>query len=165
MFMPCNYRHCEETFEVVEGARGKPKKYCSRACFRKEYYLSNKDYYSNHNKTWREENKDHRKSYMRDWQINNPDKVAENGLKRRALKMNNTLDEHFIAEDITQMLMDQDGKCAYCECDILEGYHVDHMTPLSLDGSNSWDNIALTCPSCNLSKRNKTAEEFMVGRY
>ncbi len=80
--------------------------------------------------------------------------------KRRSLITNSG--DNFTPEDIKQMLIDQDGKCAYCEVDITYKYHIDHMTPLVREGSNGWHNIALTCPGCNTTKNSKTAEEFMV---
>ncbi len=38
---------------------------------------------------------------------------------------------------------------------------MDHMVPLSRGGLHCWTNVCLACPPCNLSKHDKTAEEFM----
>jgi hypothetical protein len=59
-------------------------------------------------------------------------------------------------------------KCAYCESPVGEGGVVDHYRPLAyasqLDGrtdaeyywwlSFSWGNLYLSCPECNIAKRN-----------
>lgn len=63
-------------------------------------------------------------------------------------------------EEVWQMHEDQGGLCAYCETPLFGTYHVDHMHPLSRGGRNDWVNLAITCAHCNLSKHNKTAEEF-----
>lgn len=58
------------------------------------------------------------------------------------------------------MLERQEGRCFYCK-DMLEKKHLDHMTPLSRGGKHSMDNLCWTCPSCNLRKHRRTAEEFV----
>ena len=35
-------------------------------------------------------------------------------------------------------------------------FHIDHVLPRSAGGSDSIDNLALSCPSCNLGKSNRT---------
>jgi 5-methylcytosine-specific restriction endonuclease McrA len=39
-------------------------------------------------------------------------------------------------------------------------YHVDHKQPVSRGGSNWPENLAVTCPTCNLRKSDKTEAEF-----
>ena len=53
---------------------------------------------------------------------------------------------------VTELLVAQEGKCVYCGCDILDSRHIDHIVPLALGGSNTDDNIQLTCPKCNIDK-------------
>ena len=52
-------------------------------------------------------------------------------------------------------------KCAYCGTDCIDTYHIDHKIPVSKGGDNSFDNLALSCPKCNLSKGSKTDIEFL----
>lgn len=63
---------------------------------------------------------------------------------------------------IEQMVMDQDNKCAYCAEELVEQFHIEHMIPVSRGGNGDWTNIAITCQACNLSKGNKTLEEFWL---
>lgn len=63
-------------------------------------------------------------------------------------------------EDIEQLLIEQNYKCFYCK-KALTNYHVDHKMPVSKGGRNDKGNLCCACPSCNLKKKDKTAEEFM----
>lgn len=97
------------------------------------------------------------------WMERNPG--AKEAAKRRYVaRLAGCSGEHSPAE-IFAMYEDQGGLCAYCETPLgnprFASYHVDHMTPLSRGGVNDWTNLAITCPTCNVSKQAKTAEEFM----
>ena len=67
----------------------------------------------------------------------------------------------YTRQDVKDLYVEQDGRCAYCNCELNGTYHVDHVIPLVRGGSNSPDNLALACPTCNLRKNSRTAEEFM----
>jgi 5-methylcytosine-specific restriction endonuclease McrA len=62
--------------------------------------------------------------------------------------------------DIARLFATQHGRCAYCRKSIRNGYHVDHITPISKGGSNWPRNLQLTCVSCNLRKHAKDPIEF-----
>lgn len=52
--------------------------------------------------------------------------------------------------------------CHYCGARIqAKGVHMDHKRPVSRMGGNGMDNLALTCPSCNLKKGRRTHDEFV----
>lgn len=68
------------------------------------------------------------------------------------------------AEDIRSIYRRQDGRCHYCGADLEPGYHVDHKTPLAREGSNSPENLACACPTCNFRKHAMTEEEFFARR-
>lgn len=81
-------------------------------------------------------------------------------MQRRALKQQAD-NECKITDDIIRQIIEKyDGKCAYCGCECVDDYHIDHKLPLSKGGGNEFDNLALSCPHCNLSKHNKTDVEF-----
>lgn len=45
------------------------------------------------------------------------------------------------------------GHCYHCSVEIdYTDYHVDHLFPISLGGSDDMDNLAASCPPCNLAK-------------
>lgn len=65
-------------------------------------------------------------------------------------------------EDILKLFDNQDGLCnnPACKVGLVQGYHVDHMVPVSRGGSNDPGNLQLLCRSCNDSKGTKTPEEW-----
>lgn len=67
------------------------------------------------------------------------------------------------AQDVQACLTMQGHRCFYCLASLLDGYHVDHMTPISRGGTHDPDNIVCACPPCNLKKHDKTAAEFILG--
>lgn len=83
-------------------------------------------------------------------------------LRNRRARLREAEGSH-TSKEISQMHEDQGGLCAYCGVDLNGEFHVDHMVPISRGGRNDWTNLAVTCPFCNWSKNDRTAEEF-VGR-
>ena len=52
-----------------------------------------------------------------------------------------------------------EGRCEYCGMhQALQGatFHVEHVLPTSRGGSSNPDNLAWSCPGCNLRKANRT---------
>ena len=79
--------------------------------------------------------------------------------KRRIKKLNG------IHKDYTSQLKEVKSlktfTCYWCgEKHDIKDLHLDHIIPLSKGGADIWDNIALSCANCNLSKQNKLPEEF-----
>jgi len=68
-----------------------------------------------------------------------------------------------------QTIVDQfESKCAYCGTEVRRGSRSkrhkltqDHVLPLSRGGTHSADNVVPACPPCNMSKGDKTLEEWM----
>jgi len=58
-------------------------------------------------------------------------------------------------------VFDRDGcVCRYCGYD--EGpFHLDHVIPWSRGGKDTADNLVVACAACNLSKGDKTPEEWL----
>ena len=55
----------------------------------------------------------------------------------------------------------QQGKCTCCGIPLNGKYHLDHILPLALGGSNHDRNVQLLHPLCNLKKRSTHPVEFM----
>ncbi|MEN6547733.1 MAG: HNH endonuclease signature motif containing protein [Armatimonadia bacterium] len=58
----------------------------------------------------------------------------------------------------------QDGLCAYCQCELGDSYHIDHVRPLGRGGANTLTNLVLACKFCNQSKGNRTPAEWAEWR-
>lgn len=56
------------------------------------------------------------------------------------------------------------GRCHYCRTALtLEGtWHVEHMLPRALGGTDDPFNLVAACAPCNLAKRDRTALEFLT---
>lgn len=109
---------------------------------------------------WREKNKDRHNEIARAADKKNPIGRRARVAKRRALVR--SAEGAYSKADVTAKLEAQSGRCVYCSTDLLlDGFHIDHMVPLSRGGSNWPTNIQLLCETCNLRKNNKTPEEFI----
>jgi 5-methylcytosine-specific restriction endonuclease McrA len=62
--------------------------------------------------------------------------------------------------DINILFIEQEGYCYYCGASLEKGYHIDHKTPLSRDGTHARENLALTCQPCNQRKWTRTEAEY-----
>lgn len=136
------------------------KETINAAC--RAYYAANKEARTEAATQFHREHPEVNRAATKKWRANNPDKVADFSRTRRA-RILGSVGTH-TTEDILQMVRDQHGLCAYCECQLEGGYEVDHMVPLSRGGSDSWENLAIACPPCNRSKNAKTVEEFIAKR-
>ena len=124
----------------------------------RKYYHDNKEKQLKLNKIWRKNNHSKKLEYDRKWRKNNTDKTMNYKHIRRA-RERNVLFESGISK--TDILKEQGGKCASCKSsgDEIE-WHLDHIMPISRGGSHARDNVQILCRDCNLSKYNKTMEEW-----
>ncbi len=100
------------------------------------------------------------KGYQATWWRNHPELRRAKDQRRRARKK--SADGDFTPEDIARIYTSQEGRCAYCNIELNGVYHIDHIYPLSRGGSNWPSNLACACPKCNLSKSDKTLEEWLT---
>lgn len=136
-------------------------------------YAENPEPYKANAKKWAQENPERKKEtdtlwrianaiwlaeYYDAWRRANPDRAAAKSHKRRALKLGSL--EHFSAEDIQEIFVQQRGRCAYCRIKLLTVEARDHIVALAKGGSNSRRNIQITCMSCNSKKGARDPIEF-----
>lgn len=103
-------------------------------------------------RAWNQANRLKTRQYGRDTYERNPTPAKANSRNRRArLRLADGC--HSVA-DIAWLLRIQKKQCAHswCKRSLKKGFHVDHVIPLSLGGSNDRFNIQLLCAPCNLSK-------------
>jgi 5-methylcytosine-specific restriction endonuclease McrA len=130
-------------------------------------------------KRWAEQNYERNKAHKRAWAERNRQTEREKALERRLADpdkakadraANKTMRKaaigRFTAEDVQALLEQQSYRCAapHCRVDVLHDFHCDHIQPLSRGGTNSSDNIQILCPTCNLTKNDRTMEEWRVAR-
>lgn len=118
--------------------------------YKSEWHYKNKARMNKNNTDWYAANREYALAYVKNWCKNNPDKVYENSVRRRA-RLANAEGSH-TRKDVNRILLLQRNKCANCKKTLKPGFHVDHVQPLFLGGSNSADNLQMLCPRCNFSK-------------
>jgi 5-methylcytosine-specific restriction endonuclease McrA len=133
-------------------------------CRRKqrERYHANADAYLKRQGVYKLTNRAVLLEYAKLYAKNNPDWVRSNRNRRRARKV--AAGGHHTAAEIRELYRKQNGGCPVCKASLANGYHADHIQPLSKGGSNDITNIQLLCPPCNMSKRNKDPIAFMQSR-
>ena len=92
---------------------------------------------------------------------NGKEHKKKNDQKRRELIKAANAEHKITPEDIDNVKLKYNNRCAYCGKDCTEIYHIDHILPLCRGGKNNIENLALSCPRCNYRKRNKTDIEFI----
>lgn len=147
----------------------KPKTFCSKVCvsasrriegarwrdpsliksYFKEYQLRNA---SRLNQRARERNAAHpeqARERRRRWRQRHPDQVVSLAHRRRSSS------GRFTPEEWRQLLELCGNACLRCNS---ENVTVDHIVPLTLDGTNTIANLQPLCKSCNSSKNNKAID-------
>lgn len=82
--------------------------------------------------------------------------ASKGAAKRRTLLVDSNLSH----KEVLYWLESQDPVCTYCGTCCKEYYEIDHVIPLSRGGSHSLGNLAVSCLSCNRSKKDKLLEEW-----
>lgn len=119
-------------------------------------YINNPKYLKN----WKLSNPEKEAAYTRKWKQNNKQKVLSYVHRRRARKNKTKIEKFNAKEHENVMWNNQKGLCFYCKTPMIK-WNIDHMLPLSRGGGHIRSNLCLACPSCNLHKFTKTAEEFL----
>ena len=113
-------------------------------------------------KTYRIANKVAMNAAIAAWRIANPEAVRIHKQNRRARKIENG---GILSKGLAKKLFKlQKGKCPCCHKPLGDNYHLDHIVPLALGGSNTDDNIQLLRQQCNNQKSAKHPIDFMQSR-
>lgn len=132
---------------------------CCKDCFKEvnaKWYKENKSKKLLNSKEWYERNRQRKLETQKFWTKNNYEKYIKlcRVRKLRRIARQKNAEGTFIKKDIEKLFVLQQGKCACC-CEKLTNYHIDHIMPLSLGGSNWPTNLQILCPHCNMSKHSK----------
>ena len=111
---------------------------------------------------WIGKNKLKIKENLAAWHKANPEagRIYEQNRRLKKHESGNRLSRN-LAEKLLAL---QKGKCACCKRSLGNKYHLDHIMPLALGGTNTDDNIQLLRAVCNLQKKAKHPIDFMQSR-
>lgn len=72
----------------------------------------------------------------------------------------------YTGDQLRELFIKQDGKCAECAVPLTEKWEADHIIPLRIGGTNYIENIQILCRKCNRSKSclNPSDWEFVKKR-
>lgn len=129
------------------------------------WYAANAEYARQYKRDWRAANPEINRERLRACYQKNRDKYLamakahyracpdsiEAARRTRRAKLKGCSGKH-TQQDIRDLLEAQKFKCVYCRKSLRNGYHVDHIMPLKLGGSNDRRNIQLLCQPCNSRK-------------
>lgn len=145
--------------------------------YHKTRYANNPEPYRSSSAKWKSANPEKHREGCVTWRANNPERahtnfVAWHKANPEACRIHNhnrrlTLKEAGgkLSNGLTKKLFKlQRGKCACCKQPLGDDYHLDHVMPLALGGTNTDKNIQLLRATCNLQKHAKHPVDFMRSR-
>lgn len=97
------------------------------------------------------------------WRLNNKDKVKANDCNQ-TIKRQRKIKHTLTSKQLSTWENSQLKICSYCNTDCSSFYHIDHIEPLSKQGTHTIDNLTITCPTCNLSKGSTTLLVWLAKR-
>jgi len=128
----------------------------------KEYYQNNKELVAQRAKEYHQQNKEQRNAQCRERYQSNPTEYKLRATERKALKRT-TSDGTITQDALDQMLHKQNYVCGYCKADLrVVIKHLDHIVPISKEGTHSLNNVQWICADCNLSKKDLLEEEWLI---
>lgn len=125
------------------------------------------------NAAWQKANPEKLQSCRAKWRESNPDYCAKyraaNPEAKRIIDQNRRARKRAaggkLSSGLAVRLFDlQKGKCACCKRPLGDDYHLDHIMPIVLGGTNTDDNMQLLRAECNLQKHAKHPVAFMQQR-
>lgn len=148
---------------------------------RRDYCAAHADEVAEYQRDYRATHQDEARAWEQKYRQEHPRRVAE--AKRRwaethpeataALWRNRRAREQSASgkhtgADVLAQYDRQRGRCYWQSSEMCKArggklggdYHVDHVTPLALGGSNGPENLVISCPTCNTSKGAKHPMDF-----
>lgn len=116
------------------------------------------------NREWYRRNADKIKERARIWYRNNPGHHAISRLRRtNRLKSGLVGNPKSINIFMNGVRSKRFARYYYCDKKVrTNAIHFDHIIPLSKGGPHSVENLCVSCPRCNLSKRARLIEDWMI---
>ena len=147
--------HIKKSHADIEGT------YCSRECMAKGYRTVLRGEANPNFKDGQADTPEWRRAWSKRWRANHKEYISARNRGTKA-RRKGAIGTH-TAADIKAQYARQKGKCYYCHARVGDTYHVDHVVPLARGGSNWPENLVISCPTCNMQKRDKLPHEWVQG--
>jgi 5-methylcytosine-specific restriction endonuclease McrA len=132
----------------------------------REYQRENWEAVRQAAREWRIANKERTSEYMRQLYLAKPEQFLANNRNRKA-RVKAAPGKH-TAADVARLFDVQRGICSGCNAPLIKTgkgrFHVDHVHPIKLGGSNDPSNLQLLCPFCNMSKGRMHPDDWARSR-
>lgn len=127
-----------------------------------EYRAANREKRICESRAWRLSNLERHHAMCAAWKAENPHVLRIQNQNRRSRKRESG---GKLSPKLAEKLFNlQRGKCACCGLPLGGKYHLDHIMPLALGGTNTDDNIQLLRDVCNFKKHMKHPIDFMQSK-
>lgn len=130
--------------------------------YSKEYYLKNRKFLDEYRKNWKKNNQDKSRQYSKSYRDRHPEIVTLSTKKRR--ERLNSIQGTFTLAEWNSLCDSYGNRCLKCGRGDVK-LTIDHIIPISKNGSNSIDNIQPLCQSCNSSKGTKIIDYRNGAKY
>lgn len=132
--------------------KASPEILAARKSYSRDYYTLNRESIRAYGAWYRATYPDKWRAKNAAWIAANPDKRRDYRARRRALETAAYVED----VDRSHVWRRDHGVCYLCGLPANESdWHLDHIIPLCGGGTHSYDNVAVTHPSCNQSKGGK----------
>ena len=156
----------KQTIEFSKHTRARDGLQCEcKACARianSKWRASNPEKAKSIRARHRAANPDNERAMKANWERANPEasRIRSHNYRARKRENGGKLSRGIAAK----LFRLQRGKCACCGEPLGTEYHLDHIMPLALGGSNTDDNIQILRSTCNQQKHARHPIEFMQQR-
>lgn len=106
-------------------------------------------YHQDHLEVQRAKSRDYYRAHYEERILYSKSHTAKRRLQEKAQG------DGYTAADVRLQHLSQHGKCWHCFKPVGKRYHIDHLIPLKKGGKHDASNIVISCPLCNLSKKDK----------
>ena len=131
---------------------------------KREYYYQHKEEKLTYQRKYQFEHREETKKYLQRYQREHKEKMKMNFANYRVhFKNAGKLTFQTIQQVYDENIIANSGvlRCIYCGRKLtMKEATLEHKQPISREGTNDKENLAIACHSCNCSKRDKTEKEF-----
>ncbi len=127
---------------------------------RKQRYYQDPDKAAASTRAWAKANPNKvRERHRVDYEKNSEAYKARAADRRMKIKL---IGGKYTKADVHRQHVIQNHKCYYCNIPYSTIFHIDHYISLAKGGDNSWNNIVISCPTCNLTKGVMMPDDFLM---